>query len=166
MNGAALASFMARAAVMAVGFHGVVRVHGLMHWPAVKAFRLDTACILRIAVPAVLANIAMPISSAYVTAVMASFGDGAVAGWAVTGRIFPVPFGAIFALSGAVGAIIGQNHGARDYARVRLSMEEALKVTFGFTVAAWTVPWPRQSWRESSTLPVRRRSWSFCTVAG
>jgi putative MATE family efflux protein len=139
IDGAALASSIARAAVMMVGFHGVIRVHRLMRSPAVKAFRLDAARISRIAVPAVLANIAMPISNAYVTAVMARFGDGAVAGWAVIGRIIPVAFGAIFALSGAIGPIIGQNHGARDYARVRLSMDEALKVTFLFTAAAWTV---------------------------
>jgi Na+-driven multidrug efflux pump len=50
---------------------------------------------------------------------MAEFGEAAVAGMAIVARLTPVAFGVIFALSGAVGPIIGQNAGAGEGARVR-----------------------------------------------
>jgi Na+-driven multidrug efflux pump len=50
-----------------------------------------------------------------------------VAGWAVLGRLIPVSFGMIFALSGAVGPIVGQNFGANEIERVRLSLTKAIQ---------------------------------------
>jgi Na+-driven multidrug efflux pump len=49
---------------------------------------------------------------------MATYGEDAVAGMAIVARITPVAFGVIFALSGAVGPIIGQNFGAKKNDRV------------------------------------------------
>lgn len=43
---------------------------------------------------------------------MAEFGEEAVAGMAIIARMTPVGFGIIFALSGAIVPIIGQNAGA------------------------------------------------------
>ena len=40
---------------------------------------------------------------------MSEFGEAAVAGMAIAARITPVALGVIFALSGAIGPIIGQN---------------------------------------------------------
>lgn len=60
---------------------------------------------------------------------IASYGDSYVAGWAVVGRLLPVAFGMIFAMSGAVGPIIGQNFGAGLYDRVRLTLKHALQFT-------------------------------------
>ena len=45
---------------------------------------------------------------------------------AIVGRLMPVSFAVVFALSGAVGPIIGQNYGARDFARVRAGFNAAL----------------------------------------
>lgn len=56
--------------------------------------------IAAIAVPAVLTNIATPFGNGIVTAMIARYGDSAVAGWAVLGRLVaPSTFGAFFALS-------------------------------------------------------------------
>lgn len=137
INGAAIASVIARFAVMAVGLHGVIRVHGLMGRPRWKPFVSDLKAIMAIAVPAILTNIATPVANAYVTAAIAPHGDGAVAGWAIIGRIIPVAFGAIYALSGVVGPIIGQNYGARDIPRMRETLTKSLYVTAAFTVMAW-----------------------------
>jgi len=68
---------------------------------------------------------------------MAAFGDPAVAAWAIIGRLQPVAFGAIFALSGTIGPIIGQNFGANNAARMREAYVEALRVTAAFTAMAW-----------------------------
>jgi Na+-driven multidrug efflux pump len=71
--------------------------------------------------------VATPIGNAVVTRAIADFGDSYVAGWAVLGRLIPVSFGMIFALSGAVGPIVGQNFGANEIERVRLSLTKAIQ---------------------------------------
>ena len=68
-----------------------------------------------------------------------AFGDGAVAGWAIIGRIVPVAFGVIFALSGAVGPIIGQNFGARRFDRLKSTMRDSLTVTIVYVLAVWAL---------------------------
>ena len=70
---------------------------------------------------------------------MAQFGDHAVAGWAVIGRLIPVAFGVLFALSGAVGPILGQNFGAGRFDRIRTTMRESLKVTLIYVAVTWLI---------------------------
>ncbi|MEN0001722.1 MAG: MATE family efflux transporter, partial [Pseudomonadota bacterium] len=84
--------------------------------------------------PAVMTQLATPIGNAYVTAEIARYGDDAVAAWAVIGRLVPVAFGVIFALSGAVGPILGQNYGAKLYDRLRETMRDALIFTMGYVL--------------------------------
>tara|TARA_R110002074_G_scaffold268502_1_gene440572 strand:- start:139 stop:750 length:612 start_codon:yes stop_codon:yes gene_type:complete len=60
---------------------------------------------------------------------MAVYGEDAVAGMAIVGRLVPVAFGVIFALSGAIGPIIGQNFGARNMDRVRGAFRDGLIFT-------------------------------------
>jgi Na+-driven multidrug efflux pump len=50
---------------------------------------------------------------------VAEFGEAAVAGMAIIGRVTPIAFALIFAMSGAIGPIIGQNFGANQHDRVR-----------------------------------------------
>ena len=137
IHGAAIASVISRIAVMLIGLNGVIRIHDLMAPPSFKELLDDAPAITAIAIPAVVANIANPISNAYVTWVIASHGDEAVAGWAIIGRVMPVAFGMVYTLSGSVGPILGQNLGAREHARVRGSVVAAVYITVGFTLAAW-----------------------------
>ncbi len=137
MNGAAWASVLARAATMVVGLAGVARVHGLLQWPSLADVRRDAMRILAVATPAVMTNLATPAGNAFVTTALASHGDAAVAAWSVYGRVNPVAFGAVFALSGSLSAIIGQNYGARDFGRVRETVSEAVRITIVFTLVAW-----------------------------
>ncbi|WP_238991856.1 MATE family efflux transporter [Gemmobacter caeruleus] len=57
---------------------------------------------------------------------VSGFGEAAVAGMAIAGRLTPVAFGMIFALSGAIGPIIGQNLGARRMDRVRRAFRDSI----------------------------------------
>ena len=97
--------------------------------------RQDGPTILAIAGPAILTQLATPIGSAYVTRAMAEFGEAAVAGMAIVGRLTPVAFAVIFALSGAIGPIIGQNHGARNEERVKRAYLDGLLFCLVFVVA-------------------------------
>ncbi len=139
IRGAAIASTVARVAALAVGLYGVMKVHDLMGRPRLRPFLGDVRAMLAIAAPAILTNIATPAANAYVTAAIAPSGDAAVAAWAIIGRIMPVAFGAIYALSGTIGPIIGQNHGARRYDRVREAIRQSLAVTAVFTLLAWAL---------------------------
>lgn len=137
LHGAALASAISRLAILGIGLYGVVRVHDLMARPRIEQSLADLVPVAAVALPAILTNIATPISNAYVTAAFAPFGDGAVAGWAVISRIIPLAFGFVFALSGAVGPIVGQNFGAGQLERMERTITLSLLVTAGYTAAAW-----------------------------
>jgi putative MATE family efflux protein len=139
MHGAAIAAFVSHVAMAAVGGWGVIGVHGLLARPEWRVFEYDARLIARFAIPAVLANVATPAGGAYVTVAMSQFSDSAVAGWAVIGRIIPIAFGAIFALSGAIGPIIGQNLGARQFERVRSALYGGLAFAASITALAWLI---------------------------
>jgi putative MATE family efflux protein len=139
IDGAALATIAARLVFVGIGLHGVIRVHGLIARPRWPSFRVDLPAFAGIAGPAILTNVATPFSNAYVTAAIAAYGDAAVAGWAIIGRILPVAFGAIYALSGSIGPIVGQNFGARQGNRMRRAFELALAVNVAFTAVAWLI---------------------------
>ncbi|MCE9679494.1 MATE family efflux transporter [Shewanella sp. AS1] len=127
IEGAALASVLARITVLVVSARGVFIKHKLGRHFDVSDFKADLKPIFAIAGPAMLTNIATPIGNAVVTRAIADFGDSYVAAWAVLGRLTPVAFGMIFALSGAIGPIVGQNFGAREFERVRESLTKALQ---------------------------------------
>ncbi|MEQ1718727.1 MAG: MATE family efflux transporter [Hyphomicrobium sp.] len=137
IEGAAIASAAARLTVVSIGLYGVGAVHKLLARMKPAAFAGDVSAFMAVAVPAILTNIATPLGNAFVTAAVAPFGDGAVAGWAVIGRIIPVAFGAIYALSGSVGPIIGQNLGAKRPDRMRAILTQSLLVMTAFTAVAW-----------------------------
>lgn len=139
IHGAAIASSLARLVMVGVGLYGAIRAHDMVARPGFVDALADAPALAAIAVPAVLTNIATPVANAYVTAAIAPHGDGAVAAWAIIGRVIPVAFGAIYALSGSIGPIVGQNWGAGSLSRMRSAFTLSLVVTFGFTIAAWVV---------------------------
>lgn len=126
LTGAALASVAARFAIAISAMIPIFKHYGGLQRPTAAEFRVDFPAIFAIAIPAILTQLATPIGSAYVTRAMAAFGEEAVAGMAVVGRLTPVAFGVIFALSGAVGPILGQNFGAGRHDRVREGFRDAL----------------------------------------
>jgi len=134
LSGAAWASVAARFSIAFFALYPVIKVHKGLDKPTPEQFRVDFAAIVGIAGPAILTQLATPIGQAYVTRTMATYGEDAVAGMAIVGRLTPVAFGMIFALSGAVGPVIGQNFGAGQYDRVRIAFREGLLFT-----AMWVV---------------------------
>lgn len=126
LTGAALASVAARFAIAFFALAPIYRHHGGLDKPTSEEFRSDFPAIFAIALPAILTQLATPIGQAFVTRTMAQFGEGAVAGMAITARLTPVAFGVLFALSGAIGPVIGQNFGARDHNRVRQAYIDGL----------------------------------------
>jgi Na+-driven multidrug efflux pump len=68
---------------------------------------------------------------------MARYGDQAIAAAAIVDRIVPVAFGGLFALSGAVGPILGQNWGAKRFDRMRQTLRDAVVFMTVYVGLVW-----------------------------
>ena len=136
LAGAATATVMARIATFAVALYAAARLFDIINPPKMDAFRKYTYEITRFTLPAVLASVASPIGLSLVTRFITQFGTDAVAGLAIIGRLSPVVFSVVNALSGAIGPIIGQNYGAGKHDRVRRAYFDALKFLAIYTVCA------------------------------
>ncbi len=126
LTGAAIASFVARVAISGMAIWPLIKVYDALVRPHFKGMLRDLSPVVAIAFPTILAQVATPVGQAYITRVMAEYGEDAVAGMAVVARLMPVAFAVVFALSGAVGPIIGQNYGAGNMARVRRGFTAAV----------------------------------------
>ncbi|MEO1537056.1 MAG: MATE family efflux transporter [Pseudomonadota bacterium] len=134
LTGAAIASVAARVTMAGLALSAIHKFHGGFAHPGMAGLAADFRPVFAIALPAILTQLATPVGQAYVTRAMAEFGEEAVAGMAIVGRLTPVAFAVIFALSGAVGPIIGQNAGARNAERVRGTFRDAMLFTAGVTI--------------------------------
>lgn len=137
LEGAAIASVCARFATLATALYPVIKHYGGFAPFSFDRLRLDLSPILALTVPAILTNVATPFGNSIVTRTLAPFGDEAVAGMAVVSRLTLLAFCVIFALSGAVGPIIGQNFGASQCDRVRETLRKAIVFAAGFVLLAW-----------------------------
>lgn len=135
LTGAALASVAARLTIAVTALLPIIRYHGGLPRPNVQGLVQDMGPLLTIGIPAILTQLATPLGQAIVTRSMAQYGLEAVAGMAIVGRLMPVSFAVIFALSGAVGPIIGQNYGAGQNARVQQTFNAAILFA-GVVIAA------------------------------
>ncbi len=134
--GAVISTVASRAVVAGLGLHAVRR-HGLLQRPDWSCVAVDARDVGRVAMPAILTNLATPVGGAYTTHAMAGFGLSAVAGQATTDRMTPVAFAFIFALTGAVGPIMAQNLGAGQLRRVRQTLRSSLLLTTLWVALVW-----------------------------
>jgi len=134
--GAAVASVAARLAVLLVAWRRVFLEGGLIGVPQKTGWLRDARAYFGIALPAMATNLATPVGSTAVIEAMSRHGDAAVAGYAIVERTTLVAFAAIFALSGTVGPILGQNAGAGLFERVRRTLWDALLVSGGIVLLA------------------------------
>ena len=137
--GAAYATMISRLIFCAIGYHGAVTIHGLVARPRWVDAKQDAGPLRAIAGAAVLTNIATPVGNFFLTRIMAEFGDAALAAGAVIDRLTPLAFGGLFALSGAVGPVIGQNWGAGLFERMRITLTDSFKLSAGYIVVMWAV---------------------------
>jgi putative MATE family efflux protein len=137
--GAAWATVAARLCFFFVGWHGSVRVHNMVARPSLASTRGDFGPIMAIGFPAIIANLATPVGSAYSVRVFSDLGEAAIAAGAVIDRVTPVAFGVIFALTGSIGPIIGQNYGAKLMSRVHRALTDSFMLSIGYVLFAWAV---------------------------
>ncbi len=139
VDGAAIAVVLSRMIFAGVGWHGAVKVHDLAARPNLAVIMAELPALLRIAGPAILTNLATPVASAVTAAIMSRFGDKAVAAIAIIDRLTPVAFGALFAMSGAVGPILAQNWGAGRHDRMRQALADSVVLAAAYVFAMWII---------------------------
>ncbi|MGB5871893.1 MAG: MATE family efflux transporter, partial [Albidovulum sp.] len=139
ISGAAWSIVAARVMMVVVGLWFVTQSHDLLARPSMRNMRNTAGPYFAIALPAIATQISTPFGNWILTREIAQFGEGAVAGWSVIMRLSILAFGGIFALSGAIGGIIGQNYGARRPDRVAEAFGAALKFCAVYTLITWAL---------------------------
>ena len=136
VDGAAITVCLARATFAVIGWIGVNRERLLRRpfWPEVLD---DAPVVTRIALPAILTNLAPAVASAFVAHALSGFGTFAVAANVVIDRLSPVAFCGLFAMSGAIGPILGQNWGARRFDRMRGVLRDGAVVGGAYVLTVW-----------------------------
>ena len=102
------------------------------------ALRRDSYAIARVAAPAAFSNSINPAGLSILTALLASAGPAAVAGFGAGGRLQAFAVVPLLGLSGSIGPIVGQNWGADKYDRARSALYwgGGFCLLYGLAVAA------------------------------
>lgn len=133
LEGAAWATLITRSFMLCIALYILqVRVKMLTnpfdHWHKLKESWMT---IVEVGVPAMVANVIIPLASGIVVTMVASYGTDAVAGLGIAVRVEPLALIVFYALSGVVGPFFGQNSGARIFNR----LTEAVSVLTRFSLA-------------------------------
>lgn len=132
LQGAALATLITRVLMLGLSIYILhARFHMLVN-PFVSWNYLNRSwrAIAAVGLPAMAANVIIPLASAIVVAMVATYGTDAVAALGIATRIEPLALIAFYALSGVIGPFFGQNLGAGKVRR----LEKALQVLTGFCI--------------------------------
>ena len=141
VDGVGAAILVSRIVFVVVGLWGVVHGHRIVAAPRWPRDWDDIRSIALVAVPAMTTNLALPLADWYVTRTIWHFGVAASAAAGVYDRIMPLAFSLVFALSPAIGPIVGQNLGACAFDRVRMAFVHALTIAGLYGLAVWLLVW-------------------------
>ncbi len=137
LDGAAIGLCLFRLCLLGLAIYFAIYQMKLVARPRLSTLRNVAAPFVAVAIPAIATQMSTPAGNYLLTIVMAQHGDDAVAAWAVVARLTVLVFGGVFALSGAIGGIFGQNYGAGQLDRVRATYRDALVFCAVYTVVAW-----------------------------
>jgi len=134
IQGAAVANGISYAIAFGVGLYSLSKVHNFLLPFDWQGFKRDWPAVSGIALPSIISQLATPFAAGYLNYVLAPYGDEIVTAGTVVNRVVPVAFGVIFSLSGAVGPIIGQNFGAKNFSRVKRTLRDGLVFACAYSV--------------------------------
>ncbi|MFQ3338249.1 MAG: putative MATE family efflux protein [Colwellia sp.] len=136
IQGAAIATLISWFFGLGFVLYILTKKHDLIHTTMLPMKDLITACrhILKIGLPAAGANMLTPIAAAIMTAIVATYGELAVAAFGVGSRLESIACLLVLALSMTLPPFISQNFGAGQLKRV----EVAYKISIRF-ILAWQI---------------------------
>ena len=90
--------------------------------------------ILHVGLPAIASNLIAPLSTAFVTALISSYGQTAVAAYGLAGRLEAFIIVVLIALGGAMSPYVGQNFGAKRLDRLNSGFKFAAQCTLVYAI--------------------------------
>ncbi len=131
--------------------------------------------ILHVGLPATATGLIVPLTSAFVTAMVARFGQTAVAGFGVGLRTEALALMPLMALGAAIGPFVGQNAGAGHYDRVRAARNWSIRfgALYGLAVAVLLTVFAEPIVRlftdepnavNAAVTQLRILPWSYCLM--
>ena len=150
-----------------IWYHLAVKEQMLkVFWPGFSVLIRDWTQLLKITLPAALANMITPLSTGVITATLAAYGPSAVAGYRVVMRMEALILIVVLGMSMSLPPFISQNFGAQAYDRLRdglkLSLKFIMALQFGlYVIVALAAPFiasifsPEQAVREVIIIVLR-----------
>jgi len=103
--------------------------------PTWEEFKSNTIAIMKVGLPSAVTNLIMPTGIALVIKFVSLYGAASVAAFGIASRIDMTALVVFMALASVVGPFIGQNLGAGNFDRIRLSLRLSYFFAFGWGVA-------------------------------
>ena len=141
MYGAAIATVISVLISMVIGLYHIAIKEKLLliELPSIETFKKNAFQLMEIAIPAVLANVIVPLTAVVLTIVVAKFGTHAVAGFGVGVRIEAVSLIVVYAMSSTIPMFIGQNLGAGKTDRIIQALHTSFKFVIVFQLVVYAV---------------------------
>ena len=141
LEGAAIATAISRALTMVLSFYVLIRREKLITFeiPTLKVLSGCWQSILYIAVPSALARLVVPVSTGIITAMLASYGEYAVAAFGVGSRVEFLANSLVFALAASIGPFVGQNLGKGKLDRMNEAVSLSNRFAFLWGLFIWGV---------------------------
>lgn len=141
LEGAAIATAISRGLTMVLSFYILIRREKLITFE-IPTKEVLTGCwksILFVAIPSGLARLVVPLATGVITALLASYGEYAVAAFGVGSRIEFLAGSLVFALAASIGPFVGQNLGKGRLDRVVEGVNISNQFSFVWGLFAWAV---------------------------
>ena len=108
-------------------------------WPGISKLVGDWRQLMKITVPAALANMITPLATGVITATLAVYGSSAVAGFGVVMRIEALVMIVVLGMSMSLPPFISQNFGAESFDRLRHGLKLSLKFIMALQFALYVI---------------------------
>lgn len=141
VQGAAIASLLAATASSLLALYWLSWKEAMINWRNIRwrRFCSSSKVLLPIGIPAIGANVMTPLAAAIMTAIVATQGSQAVAGFGVGSRIESLSLIVVFALSSTLPMFIGQNLGAGKQQRAWRAIKGTLLFSLAFQALVYIV---------------------------
>ena len=141
LKGAAIATAISRGMTMILSFYILIKRDKLITFeiPTWKVLSGCWSSILYIALPSGLARLVVPLATGVITALLATYGEFAVAAYGVGSRVEFLANSLIFALAASIGPFVGQNLGKGRIDRMREGVNTACLFAVGWGLFSWGV---------------------------
>lgn len=141
LQGAAIATVIAWGCSMVAALWVLIKHKKLLILQIPKITHSFISCkpVVLIAIPTAISNMLIPLATGVVTALVARFGEEAVAGFGVGARLEALSLVIAMALSAALTTFVGQNLGAGNIQRAKESIKISIKFLLIFQLGLYLI---------------------------